>query len=402
MRLLFVVQRYGHEVFGGAEFACRQFASRLVGRGHDVDVLTSCAVSYVDWANAYPPGVSSIDGVTVHRLPVDEPRDDRWFGPLNSRVVWGHRPVPLYLQRQWIKTQGPSLPDLPSWLWEHAVSYEAVIFFTYLYYTAWAGLPVAAARQVPTVLHPTAHNEPPLYLRLYDTMFRHATGFGFLTEEEAALVSRRFRVRRPSVVTGVGIDTDVEADEAKFRSTYSLEDRPYLLFLGRVDPGKGSDELFDYFVAYKERHPGPLSLVVVGEPVTPPPPRPDVVVTGFVDEGIKQSALAGATALVQPSYFESFSMALTEAWVHGKPAIVQRNCDVLLGQIQRSGGGIPYQGFAEFEAALELVLEDEDLARRLGQAGRDYALRRYEWREVLENYEWFLGKITHTAARRRA
>ena len=402
MRLLFVVQRYGHEVFGGAEFACRQFASRMFKRGHDVEVLTSCAVSYVDWANAYPPGVTNLDGVTIHRLAVDEPRDHRYFGPLNSRVVWGHKPVPLYLQRQWMKVQGPSLPELTPWLWERAASYDAIIFFTYLYYTAWAGLPVATARSVATLLHPTAHNEPPLYLRLFDTMFRQPAAFGFLTKEEAALVWRRFRVRRPSIVTGVGVDCDVEADEATFRSTYSLEDRPYVLFLGRVDPGKGSDELFDFFVTYKARNPGPLALVVVGEPVTPPPPRSDVVVTGFVDESIKQSALAGAAALIQPSYFESFSMALTEAWVHGKPAIVQGSCDVLLGQVQRSGGGIPYRGFAEFEAALDLVLGDQHLARALGEAGRTYTLRHYEWNQVLEPYERFLGTITHTAARRRA
>lgn len=401
MRLLFVVQRYGREVFGGAEFACRQFATRLSDRGHDVDVLTSCAVSYVDWANSYPPGLDRLDGVTIHRLAVDEPRDHRYFGPLNARVVWGHKPVPLYLQRQWMKVQGPSLPELVPWLWERAASYKAVIFFTYLYYTAWAGLPVVAARSVPTLLHPTAHDEPPLYLRLFDTMFRHPAAFGFLTEEEAALVSRRFGVRRPSIVTGVGVDGDVEADEETFRKAYGLEERPYLLFLGRVDPGKGSDELFDFFVTYKARNPGPLALVVVGEPVTPPPTHPDVVVTGFVDETIKQSALSGAFALIQPSYFESFSMALTEAWVYAKPAIVQGHCDVLVGQVQRSGGGIPYRGYAEFEAALDLVLGDEKLARTLGRAGQAYALRRYEWNQLLESYERFLGTLTHTATRRR-
>src|SRR5439155_10417933 len=85
MRLLFVVQRYGHEVAGGAELHCRQFATILAERGHDVEALTSCATSYVDWANFYPAGSAEVDGVLVHRLPVPVPRDDRVFGPLNGR-----------------------------------------------------------------------------------------------------------------------------------------------------------------------------------------------------------------------------------------------------------------------------------------------------------------------------
>jgi len=78
MRLLFVVQRYGREVAGGAELHCRQFATKLAARDHDVDVLTSCAVDYVHWANEYPPGLAELDGVQVNRLPVAAPRDLRF------------------------------------------------------------------------------------------------------------------------------------------------------------------------------------------------------------------------------------------------------------------------------------------------------------------------------------
>ena len=69
MRLLFVVQRYGTEVAGGAEQHCRQFATRLASRGHDVGVLTTRAME-TDWADAYPAGTTHLEGVTVHRLGV--------------------------------------------------------------------------------------------------------------------------------------------------------------------------------------------------------------------------------------------------------------------------------------------------------------------------------------------
>src|ERR1700682_3450153 len=106
-RLLFVVQRYGHEVAGGSEAACRHLATRLAARGHDVHVLSSCATSYVDWSNDYSPGTSELDGVTVHRLAAAEVRDDRFFSPLYGRVMAGRRPIPLFLQEEWMRRQGP-------------------------------------------------------------------------------------------------------------------------------------------------------------------------------------------------------------------------------------------------------------------------------------------------------
>ena len=388
MRLLYVAQRYGPEIAGGAELHCRQFATRLAARGHEVEVLTTCARSYVDWANVYAPGDEVIDGVLVHRLPVTRAREDATFGPLNARVVWGPKPIGLHLQHEWMRVQGPFVAELAPWLRDRTQDYDAIIFFTYLYFTTWVGLRAAAGRTI-TVLHPTAHDEPPLYLPLFDAMFRLPSAFAFSVEEEAALIARRFGISPINEVVGIGFDLDPRSDVADFRTRFKIED-DYLVYVGRLDPGKGSDELYDYFTAYKQRHPGPLKLVLVGDPVRPLPPHPDVITTGYVDELTKHSAIEGAIALMQPSYFESFSMILAEGWAHSKPALVQGHCEVLVGQSRRSGGALPYKGFAEFEAALDLLLEDERLASRLGAAGRDYVERNYSWDAVLGRYEDFL------------
>ena len=400
MRLLYVVQRYGPEVAGGAETHCRYFATRLAARGHDVEVLTSCAASHSGWANAYPAGDSEIDGVGVHRLPVARPRDEAFFARLNERVVWGVRPAPVHLQQRWIESQGPVISGLRPWLAERAGGYDAVIFFTYLFHPTWAGLPAASA-VAPTVLHPTAHDEPALGVRLYDTTFRHPSAFAFSSEEEAALVARRFRITQRRAVIGVGTEIDPPVDpgaEAALRSAHGLGDRPYVLYLGRVEPGKGAQELFAFFCAYKQRRPGPLALVMAGTVVEDPGRHPDVVLTGFVSDAERTALLAGALALVQPSYFESFSMVLTEAWAQRVPALVQGHCAVLEGQARRSGGAIPYRGFAEFEAALERLVSDAGLRRSLGDAGRRYTEANYRWDAVLGRYEALLSALSPAGA----
>lgn len=393
MRLCFVVQRYGEEVAGGAERACREFATHLAARGHDVVVATSRAQSYVDWADHYPEGSEVLDGVLVQRFSVARPRDQMQFANLNARVLTSRQAVAPMLQREWLRLQGPELPGLPEWLRRYAPEFDAVICFTYLYWPTWAALD-AIAGSVPTVLHPLAHDEPYLALPIFaDEVFRRPDALVFLTEEEQQLVVDRFGVEQPSMVAGVGVDLDVATDPAAFRARYGLGVRPYLVFVGRLDPGKGSDEIFDFFVAYKQRNPGPLALVIVGEPVKPLPTHPDVITTGFVDEETKSSSIAGALALVQPSYFESFSIVLVEVWAQGKPALVQGHCAVLEGQARRSGGAIPYKGYAEFEAALDLLVEDPDFACHLGESGRAYVEERYAWDTVLSEYEEFVAQV---------
>lgn len=393
MRLLFATQRYGPEVAGGAELACRLFATRMAGRGHDVEVVTTCARSYVDWANEYAAGTTDMDGVAVTRLPTARRRDLRLFGPLNARVTLGRKPVALHVQEAWMRAQGPDVPGLAPWLDDHAGRFDAVVFVTYLYALTAAGLPRVAGR-VPVVLHPAAHDEPSLRLSLFDDLFRLPDGLAFFTEEERDLVAGRFRTTAPSAVVGIGIDLGgEEPDVTGFRARHGLGDAPYLVAVGRVDPAKGITELAEWFAAHKQRRPGPLRLVVVGDTVAAPPDHPDIVVTGFVPEGDKRAAVAGAVALVQPSYFESFSLVLAEAWALGRPALVQGRCAVLDGQARRSGGAVPYRGFAEFEAAVETVAGDPALAAGLGRAGRRYVERRYGWDTVLDGYEALLDRV---------
>jgi glycosyltransferase involved in cell wall biosynthesis len=173
------------------------------------------------------------------------------------------------------------------------------------------------------------------------------------------------------------------------------------VYVGRLDPSKGVGELIRFFLAYKQRHHDQLKLVLVGDGDLDVPESPDIIKTGFVEEQTKRDALAGALALVQCSYFESFSIVLCEAWAQGTPALVQGKCEVLRGQAMRSGGAVPYEGFAEFESATEMLLADGDLAASMGRNGKDYVSRNYVWQRVIEGVETTLNDAIVNFGQRR-
>ncbi len=399
MRVLYAVQRYGESIVGGSEAAARAFAEQLASRGHNVEVVTSCATSYVDWANEFEPGTQELNGVTVHRLAVHDIRRPEVFGRLHNWMISGPRPAPHFEQRRWAKHMGPDMTELPAWIMRNIYRFDVAIFMTYLYTTTTRGLPAAATR-IPTVFQPTAHDEPPVRIMAYDTLFRLPDAFLFFTPEERAFVERRFHIEPHGETVGIGIELTAAGSPGAFRRTSKLGDDPYLLYLGRIDAMKGSRELCHFFGEYKRRHPGPLKLVLVGETISEIPEHPDVICAGFLDESGKRNALAGALALVQPSRFESFSIVVCESWVQNRPVLVHGDSKVLVGQARRSGGGIPYRGFAEFEAAVDMLIEEPGLTDRMGRCGRNYVERMYDWPTVLDGVERTIATAVERFAKR--
>ncbi|NLA36886.1 MAG: glycosyltransferase family 4 protein [Actinobacteria bacterium] len=401
MRLLFVVQRYGPNIAGGAETLVRNYALRLSERGHHIEVLTSCATSYADWADAFEPGTTLDSDVVVHRLGVVAPRNNARFGPLHQSMTNPTGPTSRYsptIATEWMQAIGPSLRGLESWLIENAPRFDVVTFSGYLYSPSTMGLP-AVSGLVPTILQSVAHDEMPLRFPVMRRLFDHPTGFNFLTEEERDLVIQRFRPSGIPAVFGAGVEPIPTSLPSDVRARFEIGDAPYVVCVGRIDPAKGMHELASYVREYRRRRDSDLKLVLVGSEIHPVERDGHTIVTGFVDEETKWALLSEATVLAQPSYFESFSLSLTEGWRCGIPSLVQGRNDVLRGQVNRAQGGLAYENFAEFDAALDLLMDDPALRQTLGESGRQF-VSRYDWDEVLTSFEGLLDDVVAAFARR--
>jgi glycosyltransferase involved in cell wall biosynthesis len=172
-----------------------------------------------------------------------------------------------------------------------------------------------------------------------------------------------------------------------------LESRPYIVSVGRVDEHKGSKMLAEFFATYKERHPGPLALALVGPISVELDPHPDIVITGVVDEADKWDIVHDALFAVSPSALESFSLVVLEAWVDRVPVLVNGTCGPTREHCERSGGGLWFTSYPEFETTLDHLLGDPDLRTTLGGNGRAYVDRFYQWPVLIARYAEFLTSV---------
>ncbi len=373
----FVVQRCGREINGGAEQHCLSVSLRMA-KYWDIDIITTCSLDYITWENHYSPGVDRIGSVRILRFPVKHPRNIESFGQLSQRIQVNMKENSRDEEEAWMIAQGPWSPKLLNYINTNHENYDAFIFFTYLYATTYFGLPKV---QDKAYLVPTAHDEWPIYLGIWDDFIKRPKKLIFNTIEERNFLRQRFPDAALSgPVVGVAVNPPIDVNPEGFRKKYKIH-HPYFLYLGRIDPSKGCDQLIKYFLRYKSET-GDLStkLVLIGKSVMEIPKNPDIITTGFVDEQTKWDALAGCELLIMPSQYESLSMVCLEAWAQEKPVLVNGNCDVLVGQCRRSQGGIWYKDVDEFIEAIKVL--SESTRKILGKQGFVFVRENYSWDRI--------------------
>ena len=381
-RLAIVVQRYGTEITGGAEYHARWVAGKLRDR-FDITVFTTTALDYINWENHYPAGEDEVEGIRVLRYPVEKPRDMERF---KRYCDWLYRqPHRDADEERWLRDQGPYSPGLIEALRRERTRHDLFFFFTYLYYSTVRGLPAVAPR---AVMQPTAHDEPPLKLRIFDDLFAACGGFLLNTATEGRMLDRRFGLgRRPRSIVGMGIDWPDEVDPAPTLAKYGLT-KPYALSFGRISDAKGYGRILDGFPSGES----PLDLVLFGKSEMELPEAPWLHYLGRVSDEERWALIVGSALTIHPSPYESLSLALLESWAVGVPALVNACCEVLADHVKACGGGLGFGG--DFAGPfLELATKPRDELAAMGEAGRKYVRANYEAGEVARRYAEFFNSM---------
>jgi glycosyltransferase involved in cell wall biosynthesis len=417
LKIAFIVQRYGTEILGGSEYHCRLIAERLAPK-HQVEVLTTCAQDYITWDNEYAEGADRVRGVTVRRFANARSRDIHAFNRYSEWIFTSEHTAAD--EMEWLRQQGPWCPALIEYLEKNHHQYDVLVFFTYLYAPTVLGMKVAPQK---SILVPTAHDEPAIHLGIYADLFSQPAAVAYNTDVERKFLTTHFSIRAIEEET-VGCGVDLPQAQAYPRDVMSAVDapveeepedpspafRPHLaqrgsvfrrrhrlhgpiaLYGGRIDPGKGCEELIEYFSSYVKEG-GDASLVLMGVKLMPLPEEPFIRFAGRLSDQERLQALEAATVVVVPSPYESLSLLALESFAVGTPVLCNARSEVLVEHCRKSNAGLYYADRDEFAECLRLLVADTRLRAAMGTNGRDYIRQNYRWDVILAKYEQFFTRL---------
>jgi glycosyltransferase involved in cell wall biosynthesis len=214
----------------------------------------------------------------------------------------------------------------------------------------------------------------------------------------SAYIKRRFGLPEPPLIP-YGIDVPVvrPEDGLRVRARYGLGAGPVILSLGHVHALRDRRELIHAMPAVLARHPG-ARLLVVGD-VCIEEPRRWVAELGLEGQVIFTGAVPGeevpalfAAADVEAHWLKglnALSLAGMEAMAAGVATVTtsypEEQADGL--RSWENGVTVPPGDVAAAAAALLRLLDEPDLRRRIGRAGKELIRQRYSWEAVRTQHE---------------
>ena len=367
MRILFL-SHYALPHTGGIEVVVDGLGRAFAARGHEVVHVASDATRGARGGTA--------DGFDVVRLPALNWLEDRL-----------EVPYPLF-GRALARTLRREIPRA-----------DVVVANGFLYEPSVAGLLHARARRaralrilVEHVGHVEYGNpgldriEALAIATLGRAAARAAEAIVVLNAKVAAEL-RALAPRRPVVAIGNGVDTDAyhpasAGERAAIRAELGWDDRPRVLFVGRLVAKKGVDVAVDA----ARRANGAFELVVVGPGSLEH--ADGVRVLGELPRDELARLYRAADAFALPSRGEGFPVTAQEAMASGLP-VVLANDPAYAPIVAGAGEGVRLvepRG-PELSRALARVLDDADAHARASAAAVAHARAAFSWAHAADEYE---------------
>jgi glycosyltransferase involved in cell wall biosynthesis len=190
--------------------------------------------------------------------------------------------------------------------------------------------------------------------------------------------------------------------EVYFGAQARPSERPYVLYVGTIEPRKNVDTLLDAWRGF--RFQGDFDLVIAGasgwaaeKTLARLASRPGGVrYLGYVAEDELPGLMAGASAFIYPSLYEGFGFPVAQAMAAGVPVITSNTS--CLPEVAGEGALlVDPRSAEEIKAAMETLVTSPDLRQKLRTAGVARAQSEYRWeicaRKSLEFFRRAAGAI---------
>jgi glycosyltransferase involved in cell wall biosynthesis len=170
-----------------------------------------------------------------------------------------------------------------------------------------------------------------------------------------------------------------------------LKGRRVVLYLSRISPEKGLDELIPAWSAVIKKPSYSDALLVIAGPddrgyrskienmVLRAGLEAHVLLTGMVNGRNKFALISRADLFTLPSYSEGFSNALLENLAAGKPTLITPGCN--FPEVVEVGAGICVEPERNSlgEALMQLLDMPREKLTAMGKCGRSLVMKNYTW-----------------------
>ncbi len=159
--------------------------------------------------------------------------------------------------------------------------------------------------------------------------------------------------------------------------------RPYLLFVGTLEPRKNVDRIVEAWREVKRTH--EVDLVLAGrvrEDFHPPAAEPGLSLRGAIAEQELPALYSGAAACVYPSLYEGFGLPVLEAMQCG--ALVITSLDPAIQEVAQDAAlSVDARDVRGLATAMRTALDNGEIVRSLRKKGIERA-NQYSWRRTAE------------------
>jgi len=189
------------------------------------------------------------------------------------------------------------------------------------------------------------------------------------------------------------------ADAARVRERLGLQ-RPYLLFVGTIEPRKNVERLLNVYESLPASTREQFELILAGPPGWSQSqtlarlrnPARGIRYLGYVGEEDLPGLFAAATAFVYPSLYEGFGFPVAQAMASGTPVITSN-----VSALPEIAGGaallIDPQSEAELRDAMQEMLTSPSRRARSAELGRKNAAR-FSWTECARKSLRFFQEVS--------
>lgn len=184
-------------------------------------------------------------------------------------------------------------------------------------------------------------------------------------------------------------------------------EKPYLLFVGRLEKRKNVEEIIEAYKILKEKYNIPHSLMLAGKPgfgfeiiklkidnlLKIVNCKLKIIQLGYVDETSKQELLSNADVFLFPTFYEGFGLPILEAQSLGVPVVTSN-----ISSLPEVGGNSvlyadPYKPESIAEAIFRLI-EDQNLKNDIIKKGFENT-KRFSWEKCADEIaKLFLKLVT--------